>query len=80
MGILLSKFRFNFNAIQTLISRLHGELCHIRFGYLQIHVNDFRCLVRDRNLVLFSVEILCFQHCNSFLRSNDGFCQCFITR
>ena len=34
MGILLSKFRLNFNAIQTLISRLHGDLCHIRFGYL----------------------------------------------
>ena len=24
----MSKFRFNFNAIQTLISRLHGGLCH----------------------------------------------------
>ena len=34
MGILLSNFRFNFNAIQTLISRLHGDLCHIRFGDL----------------------------------------------
>ena len=29
MGILLSKFRFDFNAIQTLISRLHGDLFHI---------------------------------------------------
>ena len=34
MGILLSKFRFNFNSIQTLKSRLHGNLCHIRFGDL----------------------------------------------
>ena len=34
MGISLSKFRFNFNAIQTLLSRLLGDLCHIRFGDL----------------------------------------------
>ena len=34
MGILLSKFRFNFNAVQILISCLHGDLCHIWFGDL----------------------------------------------
>ena len=31
---MLSKFRYNFNSIQTLKSRLHGSLCHIRFGDL----------------------------------------------
>ena len=35
VGIMLSKFRFNFNSIQTLKSRLHGKrVCHIRFGDL----------------------------------------------
>ena len=40
MGILLSKFRFNFNAVQTLISRLHGDFC-LRFGNLW-HKNTLR--------------------------------------
>ena len=30
----MSKFRYSFNSIQTLKSRLHGNLCHIRFGDL----------------------------------------------
>ena len=40
MGILLSKFPFKFNVIQTLISRLHGDLCHIRFGDVCLIVPD----------------------------------------
>ena len=43
-GILLSKFRFNFNAIPTLISRLHGDLCHLRFGDLCL--NDAQRKIR----------------------------------
>ena len=36
----MSEFRFNLNYMQTLKSRLHGNLCHIRFGDLWSHLKQ----------------------------------------
>ena len=57
MGILLSKFRFNFNAIQTLISRLHGELCHIRFGDLWQERSEIMAAVTSELLTIVKTGI-----------------------
>ena len=51
----MSKFRFNFNSIQTLKSRLHGSLCRIRFGDLCVNMLSSRGLILPKRKDLKSL-------------------------
>ena len=65
MGILLSKIRFNFNAIQTLKSRLRGDLCHIRFGDLWFHIIILSWKSSKVLLQLLSSDVTKLKNCFS---------------
>ena len=55
-GILLSRFRFNFNSIQTLQSRWHGNLCHIRFSDLWCSWSGTRLNLQNKTYHFFPRE------------------------